>query len=276
MGEIKEIYLSNDFDKEKSLLYELSMLFSKDSCFYMINRDKSVLLIKEISFSQAIDSSSETLDSLISIISNDPILQLDYYRIHIGLDTFKTILQPAELVVEGKEEILLKSVAKIYPVDFIVRENWDMESLVQITGVPQFLLNSLSNFFPDARINHLYKSLHDYISKNTSPIQNILVINLHTSHVNIFYYRNSKLILVNQFECFTEADVVYFASQIHDNFFKQPGKTHIYVCGKATFSTKNLISDLSLLFEKISFLNKTRINIDLVLNDYIDLYSLSQ
>src|SRR5690606_25790114 len=138
------------------------------------------------------------------------------------------------------------------PVDHIVRENWDIESLVQITGVPQFLLNSLSNFFPEARISHLYKSLHDYICKNTSPVQNMLVINLHISHVNIFYYRNSKLILVNQFECFAETEVLYCASQIQDKFFKHSGKTQIFVWGKGSFSTENLISDLGLLFEKIS------------------------
>lgn len=276
MGEIKEIYSDTEFDINKSELYRLSVLFSRDSCFYMITHDKSVLLINGYRPGGNFDTLSNAWDSFSDYILSQPHFKRSYKSIHLGTDTFKTVIQPREICDDGKETALLRSVTKVYPVEKILTEDWKNEEKVQISGLPEYLLGCISRTFPGSDVKHIYHTVHRYIVTNLLLLDSNLIVNLNYSCAQFWFYRDGRLQFVNQFDFMEIRDLVYHIGKICNHYLLPGHEVNIYVSGRSSFDITHVIAEIGNFFERVEKLSKTKTGKEIGLNNYLDVYSLME
>lgn len=242
----------------------------------MITRDASVLIVREYHCTGNYDTLTDAWDALSQYIFNEPHFRLVYNHICLGLDTFKTILQARALYADGREEVLLKSVAKVYPVDSILTEDWIKEEQVQISGIPDYFLDCVYSIFPKTKFRHVYHSFHNYVVGNLFLSGCNLIVNLNYSSVQFYLYKDGQLQFVNQFDFSEVNDLIYYSCKIRNHYLTSEDKVSLYIAGRAKVDVTLVAKELGKVFEKVEKLYKPESDELAIRNNYIDLYSLRQ
>ena len=252
------------FDINRLDNYNLLVQISDKSFAYSLydnHRNKFVLLRSTEIKS---DNTSKYIETISSVITKDEIIPNIKTQIKILFYNKNTIIVPNAFYNEDKKHEILGFNVSIDKNDIIL-SNKLRNNDYNIFSINNDLLNFLNEKFSN---NIIYNQASIIINENTlnsAKDKTKIIIDSNSNFIDVTLIEKGNLKFKNTFEYKTTTDFVFFVLNIYDKFELQPEKVEIYISGKIT-SISDEVLLLKNYIKKIKFL-KTSLNYSYIFND---------
>ncbi len=239
---LQKVHLSvSKFDKalikEASKKYRLSIQLALDGfsfCVFDIERNK-YSGIEEFSFHKV--STPFVLNNILKeLIPKNNWLKIPYDETRIVFESTKSTIIPTPLFDENHSADYLLFNHYLDFGDKIFYERLTNLDAVNIFAVPEIILHTLNQFFPEASIHHFASPLIEnllILNKNKDEDMRIFA-NIRKSWFDLFVMNGKNLVFVNSFKYKTTEDFVYFLIYVMDQLNLNPEKAELTFLGEVT------------------------------------------
>jgi len=248
---------SNLFGKN----YSLSILLQKDKLSFLIVEDKLKEIVSYQSFSfHAEHDSEDYCFEIKKILKKTSVFSLDYAKTRILIDSYNTTVVPEALYKEEETQNLFNLNFDIFEEKILCNKISNL-SIYNCYSIPFCLHELLTSFFEKA-------SLH---SSSTPILQNLsqenkasnIILYFSKRHFDIFYFKDKKLQMTNNFFFKTKEDLLYYLLLAFEQLELSPKEQEVTILGD--INPKDIEFDfLQDFFEKIQFSNQKIYNTDLL------------
>ncbi len=252
------------FDINRLNYYSLLLQLSYKSFAYTLydNHTSKFVLLRSVDIE--IDNISEYIEKIKLIIEKDEIIPNINTLIKILFYNKNTIIVPNAFYDEDKRREILEFNVNLQKNDIIL-SNKLRNNDYNIFSINNDLFNFLNTTFKNYTIYNQASVVVNESILNSAKDKTKIIIDSNSSFIDVTLIEKGTLKFKNTFEYKTTTDFVFFVLNIYDKFELQPEKTEIYISGKIT-----PISDEVLLLKnyikKIKFL-KTSLNYSYIFND---------
>lgn len=203
-------YIDNNFIKENSLQYILSIRYSTDGFSFCIHDHNNKLLVF---FFQpfSLDTADAVIARIKKIIVEDSLLNLKYKKVYLMpcnkekillpahafnknnlADMYRLCLQPHknDTLLYRKIKIMESYIVEALPRSFVTFLTSRYHSLCVVNSAYPFIIHSLSNILFNA--NHLFIDIQD-------------------QYFDLLLTRSNDVLLFNSFDYRSTTDIIYYA-----------------------------------------------------------------
>ena len=180
------------------------------------------------------------------------LLGAAYANTTICFNCHESLILPAQHFTNTSAESHLSLVYGENPAQTVQSDTLSAASLVNVYRIPKKLQQLLEGRFPGHQSTHTFSLLlEDVLSRAGLPSQ-FLKLQVYTDHFIVAYVKNRKLQLVRSFEYHTGEDILYYLSDITQQFSILQKQSEIEISGMLhaeLLSQKQLLN----LFGHVSF-----------------------
>lgn len=250
--------------------YRLSVLFSRDSCRYMVTEGEEIFLSDIISFSDPFkDIYSEQLREIFS-----PWIKSGVEVNVAVLDNRLTLIDSAYVSEENKRSIL-SAVTTIYPTDQIFDNELFNSGTSQIFVVSAQVDKIIKETFPEIIPVHVTYTLDTFYKRNIlMPGFTLFACFSETSFL-LHLYDEGRLILTSQYNYKSDNDILYYVARLFSLLVKDNDLFYIHLSGLAEGELDRIVEVLSQYYKNVARISDSLTHSSYSDNRSIDLFSIA-
>jgi len=167
-------------------------------------------------------------NNFINKINQDNILKLNFGSISVSFANIPFTLVPSELFQKNKEKQILELHSNTY--DIIKSDELINIKTHLIYTIPNFMNDIIFTFFPNAKQSAqqsiLIKRFNEFNNHN-----DIAYLHISDKKFNLTTFKNSKLILSNEFDFDTKEDLLYYTLFTFEQLNLNPETVSVKIYG---------------------------------------------
>lgn len=248
-------HLDNNFVKENSIQYILSIRFSTDGLSFCIHDNYSKLQV----FSYrpySLDSQTEVIAKVKKEIVEEELLNLRYRKVYIVPCTKEKTLIPAHLFNKNYLSDIYRLCQHTEKNDILLyRKIRPMEAYI-VESLPRSFVNFLTTRYQSVCIvNSAYPFIIDSLS-STLMNREHLFVDIQDRYFDILITRNEEVLLFNSFTYNSVTDMVYYMLNCLNHTNTDKGNLQTTLSGHLA-GDPHLYTTLNAYIPNISVLNDT-------------------
>jgi len=243
--------------------YKLSIQVSLDGFYFSIIHPGTKQLL-------ALDYLPATLSSgkfigrrLAEWIDSNEILHKNFAETFIYYHTSKFTFIPSEFYIYEKQEkvadlILGKQNGTIYHDNYFPAAEGNL-----VFAVPSALKDVLSEYLPDAKLQHPLCAMDQELYKISGRHGNNLLLYFHGKSFYLLLYSAQKLLAMNSFSWINSSDVLFYALTLLKQLKLNPASTALFLAGEVNQNGERHI-ELKKYFSRTVFISpEVKFNIEI-------------
>ncbi|MCH2023128.1 MAG: DUF3822 family protein [Saprospiraceae bacterium] len=267
----------DDFRKDQTHSYDLSILMGKDRFSYVIsNQQKQVLSLRAYHLS---DDKSQSF--LKQLLLEDSIIRNKFRTVKVGVFSPRFSLLPLDLFDASEATSYLSLTNTLLRNDQVLYDDVELLKAVNIYAFEEQYINCIVDYLPDAKFYHISTGLiNNFINNFDSTSSKNIFLNIYDHYVMLTVVENSKLIFHNIFSFKASSDCLYYVLLVYKQLNISPQKIPLHIVGELVMDSE--IYKLLLKYIKtIHFVNRPtfylfseKIQNSCPKNFFFDLFSL--
>ncbi len=218
------------FSKKNSIKYNLSILIGLDRFFYLIaDAESNALFLKQVNLL----SGEDRYKSLQNAIISEKNLQAVFQNVRICYTSKFFTFIPDDLMDYKETRAYLEQVCHLPDQLLAFREPVNALKLFNVYGVNDNDFHLINSYFPKAQQSHLMSALskaYADLSKDKKGDQ--LFVNVQSSEMAMFLFRNGSLVFNNYFQFKDAKDFLYYVLLVFEQLSLNQEETHLFISGK--------------------------------------------
>lgn len=277
MVDIAHNILEEDFNKNLSHTYNLSILIGIDRLSYIIsNQENQVLALRAY---QSIDNSNAV--PFKKLLLEDSIIQAKFNSVKIGLFSPRFSLVPLSLFDKEQALIYLQQTTSLQQSDQIFIDTVNSLKAANVFAFEESYIKILLECFPEATFSHVSTGLiNNFINNFDSNNSKNIFLNVYGQSVLITVVENKQLVFHNSFSFKASPDCLYFILLVYKQLGLNPQKHPLHILGELVVDSE-IHKLLYKYIKTIHFVNRPNfyffgdnIQKKLPSNFFFDLYSI--
>ncbi|MEG1738178.1 MAG: DUF3822 family protein [Odoribacter sp.] len=203
-------YIDNNFVKENSLQYILSIRYSTDGLSFCVHDYNNRLLVFFLQ-PYNLDSSDAVIAKVKKIIVDDELLNLKYKKVYILTCGKDKILLPAHIFNKNYLPDMYRLSLQPQKNDTLLYQKIKIMESYIVEALPRNFVTFLSSRYPSLCI---VNSAYPFIIHSLSNIQintHHLFIDIHDQYFDVLLTRSNDVLLFNSFEYSAIPDLIYYS-----------------------------------------------------------------
>ncbi len=240
MGIINTNIVEDNFEKNNSSSYNLSILIGMDRFSYAImDSEKQLLVLKSYLLNADLASSEPLQPALKEIFLEDKILKLPFNSTTVGLINNKSTLVPDKLYQADDTRVYLKNQVESLDNHQVFVDRVDEVAAKNIYAFDQEIFFLVKESLPNADFFHASTSvLRGILSNQNGDITKKIFINVKGDHLQIALVAGKELIFSNSFSFKNDKDFIYHVMLVFKQFDLNEEKTPVFLSGQITDESK--------------------------------------
>ncbi|MCB0643465.1 MAG: DUF3822 family protein, partial [Phaeodactylibacter sp.] len=202
MGKIVLELIENTFSKKATLTYELSILIGMDSLCYLISdRERHIQVLKRYHFTDVHNPHGSWAKAIDHLLHAEPLLQLPYSRVYLGVLHKRLALVPARLFNDLHKRTYLEALFQLERSEWIYADRLRAEPVQVVYALDKEVTDVLRQYFPGAPTYHGVSGLIQSFKKIAETYRGFrLFLNIRTQYFQAFLFDKGNLTFYNTFE----------------------------------------------------------------------------
>ncbi len=277
MVDITYNIFEDDFNKNQTHSYDLSILIGKDRLSYLIsNQQQQALALRAY---QLTDPQPQA--PLKRLLVEDSIIRQKFRSVKVGLFSPRFSLVPLSLFSESGAADYLEQTTNLQRNDKVLADTINSLKAANIFAFDEQYIKGIVEYFPDARFFHVSTGLiNNFIANFDSKTSKNIYLNIYDHYVMITVVEEGQLLFHNIFSFKASPDCLYYVLLVYKQLGLTPQKDPLNIVGELVIDSE-IYKLLYKYIKTIHFINRPnfyvfgeKIQESFPQNFFFDLYSL--
>lgn len=258
-----------------SIIYDkdskLSVLFSRDSCRYMVIRENDVIISGVIPF--VFNSQDKSYKVQLEEVFT-PLIHANI-PVSLALLNNKFVLMDSKYINEENKKLLFSTVSTLYPTDQVLEYRMDGDQTSQLYVLPSQVEEIIQSIFPDLMPKHVASTLDVFYKTNILMPGFTMFVCFFESSFLIHLYEEGRLVLTNQYNFKEDSDLLYYVTRLFSLMVKENDSFYIHLSGLEENALDRIVALLSRYYKNAAKISDSLTHSFYSNNRNIDLYSIA-